>query len=69
MHSRDVPGAVGVIEDVEQPAVDDRVEGLAERDEAERIDHLKASVDALGGLAAGDLDGAWETSMPSARAL
>ena len=27
----DVPGAGGVVEDVEQPAVDDRVEGLAER--------------------------------------
>jgi hypothetical protein len=44
---------------VEQPAVDDRVEGLAERDEVEGVEHPKASVDAgLDGLAAGDLDGA-----------
>jgi hypothetical protein len=41
---------------VEQAAVDDRVEGLAECDEADRVEHLKASVDAVfGGLAAGDL--------------
>ena len=59
VHSRDVPGASGVVEDVEQPAVDDGVEGLAERVEAKRVEHLEAGVDAaLGGLAAGDLDGA-----------
>ena len=59
VQSRDVPGAGGVVEDVEQPAVDDRVEGLAERVEAERVEHLEAGVNAaLGGLAAGDLDGA-----------
>ena len=34
VHGGDVPGAGGVVEDVEQPAVDDRVEGLAERVEA-----------------------------------
>jgi hypothetical protein len=59
LQSRDVVGASGVVEDVEQPAVDDGVEGLAERVEVEGVEHLEAGVDAaLGGLAAGDLDGA-----------
>ena len=59
MHSRDVLGASGVVEDVEQPAVNDGVEGLAKPVEVERVEHLEAGVDAaLGGLVAGDLDGA-----------
>ena len=34
LHGGHVPGAGGVVEDVEQPAVDDRVERLAESGEA-----------------------------------
>ena len=59
VHGGDVPGAGRIVEHVEEPAVDDRVEGRAERVEAERVEDLEAGVDAaLDGLAAGDLDGA-----------
>jgi hypothetical protein len=59
VQSRDVVDASGVVEDVEQPAVDDGVEGLAERVEVAGVEHLEAGVDAAQGrLAAGELDGA-----------
>ena len=53
----DVAGAGIVVEYVEQPAVEDRVEGLAERIEAHRVEHLEGGIDPpLSGLALGDLD-------------
>src|SRR5258708_27985470 len=57
MEGRDVAGAGSVVEDVEQPTVEDRLEGLAERVEAQRVEHLEDGLDtALIGLAPGDLD-------------
>src|SRR5262245_42160488 len=48
-----------VVEDMKQSTVDNGVEGLAERDEVERVDHPEAGIDAARGrLAAGGLDGA-----------
>ena len=59
MQGGDVPGAVGIVEDMKQAAVDDRVEGLTERMKAERVKHPEAGIDAaLGGLEASDIDGA-----------
>ncbi len=56
----DVPGAGGVVKDVEQPAVDDRVEGLAESVEAERVENLEDRPHAaFGGLAPGDPNRSW----------
>ena len=53
----DVPGAGVIVEDVEEPAVDDRLEGLVERVEAQRVEHLEDGLDpAFSGLALGDLD-------------
>jgi hypothetical protein len=52
-----VPGEVDVIESVEQPAVEDCVKGLAERVEAQRVEHLENGLDpTLSGLAPGDLN-------------
>ncbi len=52
-----VARAGGVVEDVKQPAVNDRVEDLTEGVDAERVEYLEAGVDAaFGCLAAGGLD-------------
>ena len=48
VHSADVAGSRGVVEDVEQPAVDDRVEGQAEVGQAQGIGDLEAGTDAPG---------------------
>jgi hypothetical protein len=54
----DIPGAVDVVEDVEQTAVDDRVEGQAQIGQAQRIADLEAGLDAARGrLLEGPLDG------------
>lgn len=58
--------ASAVVEDVEQPAVDDGVEGLAERVEVEGVEHLEARVDAAQGWS--DIDGA-SSQMTTARGL
>ena len=52
----DVPGAAVVVEDVEQPAVDDRVEGQAEPAEVQRVADLERAASPLGCLGAGPLD-------------
>jgi hypothetical protein len=57
MEDRDIPGEVGVVKDVEQPAVEDRVEALAERVEAQHVEHLEDGLDsALSGLAPSDFN-------------
>lgn len=54
---RDVPREVGVVEDVEQTAVEDGVEGLAERVETQRVEHLQDDLGpTVGGLASGNLN-------------
>ena len=59
VQSRDVVNASGVVEHMEQTAVDDGVEGLAQRVEVERIVHLKTGIGTtLDRLATGVLDGA-----------
>ena len=48
----------GVVEDVEQPAVEDGFKGLTEGVDPKHVQDLEAGIDAaIGGLAAGDLDG------------
>ena len=53
-----VPDAVFVVEDMEDPAVDDRAEGQAEVSGVQRVGDFEAGVQAsFEGLAAGPLDG------------
>jgi 1-phosphofructokinase len=58
--AHDVPGPVGVVEDVEHPGVDDRGEGTAQPVEREHVGHLERGGEpSLGGLGPGEPHGGW----------
>jgi hypothetical protein len=58
VHSRYITGTSSIVEDVEQPAVEDGFKGLTEGVDPKHVQDLEAGIDAaIGGLAAGDLDG------------
>ncbi len=58
MHSRYIAGAGGIVENVEQPAVEDGFKSLAEGADPKHVQDLEAGIDAaIGGFATGDPDG------------